>query len=231
LEKAIPEKSALARELWIASTGILLLMGIVKHANPNLRILPGVEINAFTIVAAAQLFVPIYLIGRRGITKETLGLRLDRWKEDLLLLFALSVIVTVPFAIGHHYWQTILYHRPFRFRMPDDLLNTVVTEVLVVALAEELYFRGYLQERFSRLWPAKRMLFGAPFGKAIIVSAAIFALAHFVGEYRPDRLGPFFPALVFGLLRARTGTIVAAVGFHAYCNVLGEVLWASYRPL
>jgi membrane protease YdiL (CAAX protease family) len=176
----------------------------------------------------------VFSIGRRGITRASLGLEIGRkisaLKEDLLLVLALAVIVTVPFAIGHHYWQTTLFHHAFRLRMPENFLIGVVTQVFVVALAEEIYFRGYLQERLRRIWPPVKTLFGVPFGKAILVSAAVFALAHFVGEYRPDRLGPFFPALVFGLLRERTGRIYAPILFHAYCNVLGEVLWACYRP-
>jgi hypothetical protein len=136
----------------------------------------------------------------------------------------------VPFAIGHHYWQTIIFHRPFIPRLPEHLITGVLLQALVVALAEELYFRGYLQERLARIWPLGQRLFGAPFGRAIIAGSAVFALAHFVGEYRFDRLGPFFPALVFGMLRARSGTIAGAIAFHAYCNVLGELLWACYRP-
>jgi membrane protease YdiL (CAAX protease family) len=135
----------------------------------------------------------------------------------------------VPFAIGHHYFQTVLMHRPFKARLPENVVESILTQVVVVALAEELFFRGYLQERLERIWPATRKVFGVPFGRAIIVAAAVFALAHFIGEYQLDRLGPFFPALVFGLLRARTQTIVGSIGYHAFCNILGEVLWASYR--
>jgi membrane protease YdiL (CAAX protease family) len=146
------------------------------------------------------------------------------------LVFALAVIVTVPFAIGHHFWQTMLFHHSFRFAMPEAFVTGVLTQVFIVALAEEIFFRGYLQERMAKIWPLERTLFGAPFGRAIVVAAVVFALAHFVGEYRVDRLGPFFPALVFGMLRAKTGRVVAPILFHAYCNVLGEVLWACYRP-
>ena len=111
---------------------------------------------------------------------------------------------------------------------PDDLAISVVNQVLAVALPEELYFRGYLQSRMEALWPARRRLFGAMFGKALVISCGVFALAHFVGEYNLARLGPFFPALLFGLLRGRTGRITAAVTYHAFCNVLSQVLAASY---
>ena len=34
-------------------------------------------------------------------------------------------------------------------RYPEDLLQRIVIELFVVALAEELYFRGYMQERVA----------------------------------------------------------------------------------
>jgi uncharacterized protein len=223
---AEPARDQITREALLAGAGILVALAVVKHLG---ALVPLIGQHAFTIAAGIQLYVPILLIGRRGITRDTLGLRLDRWREDLTLVAALSVATIVPFAIGHHFWQTLLFNRRFTPRLPDDFLTMLLTQIFVVALAEELFFRGYLQERLERLWPAKRKLFGAPFGAAIIVASAIFALAHFVGEYRFDRLGPFFPALLFGLLRARTGTIVGAIGYHAFCNALSDVLWTCYR--
>jgi membrane protease YdiL (CAAX protease family) len=221
------DRSVLIREAWIASAGILVIFGLLKHVGPSVPILGD---HVFTVAAAIQLYVPLFLAGRRGITRKSLGLTMSRWKEDLLLTAVLALITTVPFAIGHHFWMTTLYGRDFRLAFPDDFAEKVLTQIFVVALAEELFYRGYLQERLQRLWPAKRKLFGAPFGAAIVVAAVVFALAHFVGEYRIDRLGPFFPALLFGLMRARTGTIIGAISYHAYCNLLGDFLWACYRP-
>jgi membrane protease YdiL (CAAX protease family) len=41
----------------------------------------------------------------------------------------------------------------------------------------------------------------------------------------------FFPALLFGWLRERTGTIVGSTLFHAACNILSRVVAASVSPL
>jgi membrane protease YdiL (CAAX protease family) len=38
----------------------------------------------------------------------------------------------------------------------------------------------------------------------------------------------FFPALLFGWLRARTGGIGAPVVFHALCNLFADYLAKSY---
>ena len=116
-------------------------------------------------------------------------------------------------------------------RWPNGIGFKLLTQVFLVALPEELFFRGYLQRRMELLWPAKRRLFGTPFGLAIVLSSLVFALGHFLGEYRLDRLGPFFPALLFGLLRTRTNSLVTPVLYHGFCNVLSDALFVSYKPL
>jgi membrane protease YdiL (CAAX protease family) len=219
-------RAALAREAWLASAGILLALGAIKHAG---HFVPLLAAYGGTLALGLQLYLPLLLRGRRGVSNESLGLTLARWRTDLKVWAVWAAVVTVPFALGHHLWQTALMGRPFVPGLPEGLLQHFFMQTLIVALAEEVFFRGYLQERLQRLWPARRTLFGAPFGLAIVVTSVVFALAHFVGEYNPARLGPFFPGLLFGWLRARTRTVVGAAAFHAYANLLGDLLWGSYR--
>lgn len=224
-------RPVLLREVLVASLGVLVVLGALKHLDRAVAFPPAVAewVSVGTVAAALQLYVPLWLVGRRGISWESLGLTLRAWRRDLAAVAVLAALTTVPFALGHHLWQTAYLGRSFSFALPSRFLELVVVQVAVVGLAEELFFRGYLQERMARLWPARRHLFGAPFGRAVVWTSVVFALAHFVGEYRFDRLGPFFPSLVFGLLRGRTGTIVGAVGYHAFCNILSDVLFASYQ--
>ena len=51
---------------------------------------------------------------------------------------------------------------------------------------------------------------------------------HLLVIPNPQRLAVFFPALVFGWMRARTGSIAAGATFHALCNVVSDVLHTSY---
>jgi membrane protease YdiL (CAAX protease family) len=44
-------------------------------------------------------------------------------------------------------------------------------------------------------------------------------------------LSVFFPSLLFGWLRARTGGIGASVFFHALCNLFAAYLARSYGLL
>jgi membrane protease YdiL (CAAX protease family) len=65
-------------------------------------------------------------------------------------------------------------------------------------------------------------------GWALVVSSALFAVSHVAVIPNPQRLAVFFPALLFGWMRARTGSIAAGAAFHALCNLLSDVLHTSY---
>ena len=218
--------SSLRREVWLASLGILVALGLLKHSQGLVPILGD---HAATIAAGLQLYLPLLLIGRWGISRLNLGWTLDHWAKDLRLALILSFATIIPFAIGHHYWQSLVMGRGFAFAWPPDFAYSILVQIIVVALPEELFFRGYLQSRMAQLWPAQKRLFGTPVGMALLMSSVVFGLAHFVGEYRIDRLATFFPGLVFGFLRTRTGRLLAPVSYHAFCNLLSELVFASYR--
>ena len=63
---------------------------------------------------------------------------------------------------------------------------------------------------------------------ALVVSSALFALGHLAVVPNPQRLAVFFPALVFGWMRGRTGSILAGATFHALCNIFADVLHTSF---
>ena len=113
-------------------------------------------------------------------------------------------------------------------RLPPRFLLLAFSQLVVVAIPEELFFRGYLMERLEQVWPPTKNLFGARVGWALVASSALFALGHLLVIPNPQRLAVFFPALVFGWMRARTGSIAAGATFHALCNVVSDVLHTSY---
>jgi membrane protease YdiL (CAAX protease family) len=113
-------------------------------------------------------------------------------------------------------------------RLPPHFALLALTQLIVVAIPEELFFRGYLMERLERVWPPTRRWLGAPVGTALLVSSLLFALGHIAVIPNPQRLAVFFPALAFGWMRSRTGSIAAGAVFHALCNVVSDVLHTSY---
>jgi membrane protease YdiL (CAAX protease family) len=114
------------------------------------------------------------------------------------------------------------------FHLPPDFVLLALSQLVVVAVPEELFFRGYLLERFEARWPSTRTLAGARVGRALLASSALFALGHYLVDFDLQRLAVFFPALVFGWMRARVGSIAPGALYHALCNLFSEVLYASF---
>ena len=140
------------------------------------------------------------------------------------LLFA--AIFFPPFWLGYRWWWQV--DQPLQLVLPAEYGSRVMGQLLVIALPEEAFFRGYLQSALDGAWPKKRRILGAEVGWGLVVSAAIFAVGHVLTIPHPARLAVFFPALLFGWMRARTGGIGASVLFHAMCNLLSSLLAGGY---
>jgi membrane protease YdiL (CAAX protease family) len=118
----------------------------------------------------------------------------------------------------------------FALRLPGSLALTALLQLLVVALPEELFYRGFLQTSWARLRPGRGVtVLGARLGHGFLATQALFALGHLVSG-QPWRLATFFPGLLFGWLRARTGSVVAPAVVHALSNLLLLTLERSFYP-
>jgi hypothetical protein len=104
------------------------------------------------------------------------------------------------------------------------LLSMLFVQLVLIALPEELFYRGYLQTSLQHLLKVRWKVFGGDVGPAVILTSALFALGHLIAIPSADRLAVFFPSLLFGWLRDRTGSIFWPVLLHALSNVLLEVL-------
>ncbi|MCA9578842.1 MAG: CPBP family intramembrane glutamic endopeptidase [Polyangiales bacterium] len=144
-----------------------------------------------------------------------------------------ALVVFPPFVVGFYFYTEPL--RPFAWEgvvgTPAQLLTwaeLLLGQLLVVALPEEAFFRGYVQSRLAGAAHATDPRLRAP--AVIVGQAVLFALVHLASVFHVVRLAVFFPGLLFGLIRAWRGGIGAALVFHALCNLLSEVLtrgWLS----
>ncbi len=117
---------------------------------------------------------------------------------------------------------------PAALRLPSSLGERAVTQLLVVALPEELFYRWWMQERWARTDPARGVtVLGARLGAGFVWTQALFAAGHLVVP-EPWRLGTFVPGLLFGWLRARTGDVAAPVVAHALSNLFIATLERSF---
>ena len=70
-------------------------------------------------------------------------------------------------------------------------------------------------------------MLGARLGRAFWVTQVLFALGH-LAQGLPFRMAVFFPAILFGWMRERTGSVVGAALLHALFNLLVIVLQACF---
>ncbi len=140
---------------------------------------------------------------------------------------AFALVTFVPFWIGWRWW----WHARGTFHFdvkPLDGLNEAFGQLVIIALPEEAFYRGYLQSRLDDVWAPRWRVLGATLGPGVFVASAIFAVGHLATIHEPARLAVFFPALLFGWMRARTGGVGAGVVFHALCNIFSEALGRGY---
>jgi uncharacterized protein len=145
------------------------------------------------------------------------------------LAWALGVfaIVAAPYFLGWRFWWAPKLGFSLSVRPQVDA-GEALGQLLVIAFPEEAFYRGYLQSRLDDAWTPRWRVLGASVGPGLFVGAAIFALGHLATIAVPARLAVFFPAIVFGWLRARTGGIGASVAFHAMCNLYAQALGRGY---
>lgn len=147
--------------------------------------------------------------------------------RELGFALLVAAVVFPPFVLGFQLWHGV--RQPFTFHPPHQPLDFFLTHLVAIALPEEALFRGYFQTRLGELFATRTRVLGAELCvPAWLLSALLFGLLHFVVALRPERLAVTFPGLLFGWMRARRGGIGAAVWFHAFCNVLAELLSRGY---
>lgn len=176
-------------------------------------------------VPSLWLLAPLALITLTDRPYRDYGLT---WEQPGSVAFHAAVLLVIfpSYALGHyalaHWW----FGASFRFRWPPEFLESVVDQVLAVALPEEFFFRGYFQTECDRVLGKPYRWLGAACGPGLPLAAAVFALCHVVFG-GPPRLIVFFPGLLYGWLRARTSTIAVPVAYHAVSNLLMSIMLAS----
>jgi membrane protease YdiL (CAAX protease family) len=159
-----------------------------------------------SVSALIMLAVPFLLKHDTGDLKwHPRGIFLGLIVSALLLAAYLAVV----WGYGLYSGQSIVVHRlSYSF---------ILTQLLLVALPEEVFFRGYLQHRFGNTV------------KSVVIVSALFTVGHFItlcigGDHSAaacaQAILTFFPSLVMGYLYLVTGTLWASIIFHFLANIV-----------
>ncbi len=200
-----------------------------------------VAANLGALVAIVFIFVPVAYGERTKQDLVSFGFHAQRWGRSLALAFGAAAVIFPIFVAGFVIFYDIACAKDapelfaqlaprgmcfdwrgwdgVRWPPTDGLAMTAITQLIVVAIPEELFFRGFVLKLLEQKWAPKRRLFGGGVGLALIVSSALFAVGHMLVVFDPRRLAVFFPGLLFGWMRSATGAILAGVVFHTLCNL------------
>jgi membrane protease YdiL (CAAX protease family) len=233
---------------WALAAALLLGAKLLSLMDPTGLLGP----NLAGVGALVFVLLPDRKIRARGEGWDRYGLpwwgALDRrtwraWGRGALAALAVAAVVFPLFAVGFWGFARLLPRLPpalgallapygppaaLRPRLPPGLALQAILQLLVVALPEELFYRGFLQTSWRRAAPGPgTRLLGAELGRGFLPVQALFALGH-LATLQPWRLGTFFPGLLFGWLRERSGGLAAPVVLHALSNLFLKVLEASF---
>jgi len=241
---AVRQRTSLAEPLVAFATAIAVAAGLFWLG----RVVGFVQQIMHGVIACMFLIGPQIAarLSGQAFDDRAAGIKLRPITPSLRVL-GLALLVTWPaFILGFfvyygelcpsfgimHVLSPICAHwrgvAGMHLHLPEGFLILALSQILVVAVPEEVFFRGYLLSRFEDRFPSRRRLWGAAVGWPLVITSLLFATGHFLVDFQPARLAVFFPALAFGWMRSRSGSVAPGAIFHALCNLLSEVMHESF---
>ncbi len=177
---------------------VILTIFVAKFFVPRAYVL--------SIAAVLMLLLPIVLkSGDEALRWDFKGVLLGLGVSAVLL----SIYIAVIALYGHYVDKSLVVH--------DFTYSFILMQLLLVALPEEVFFRGYLQSKIGNNI------------KGVIIVSLLFAVGHFVtlclgGGHNlaicSQAILTFFPSLVMGYLYFVSKTLWASIIFHFFANVV-----------
>jgi len=196
----------------------------------ELRRIPALSEYITIFTAVLLIYVPIWVLHRR---KEKIDFFERTWGDLLKSLgwfVGVSVVIFPLLEILNRYFQQIAFHNHYVGGNYQGLAKFAFFHLIVVAIPEEIFYRGYLQYQLNRVWGRPRKFLGAPIGISLLLTSLLFAFSHSFIQLQWWHFSIFFPSLVFGWLRERTGSVTASSLFHALANTYSYWVALNYRP-
>jgi len=238
---AQPDRTA-GRQALIAYAVVAVAVTGLVRINVTL---PAIGHLGSALVSVVFLYAPILFLAKfrnedivdYGFRWEPLGKSLATAATAILIIFPIFALGYFAFyeiachskLLAHLVPRNMCVHYPGLHGAHAPRLNMafvefVLVQLLVVALPEELFFRGFLLGLLEKRFPPKRRILGGGVGLALVLSSLAFAVIHLPKDGDPRVLATFFPGLLFGWMRSRTKSIVASTVTHGCSNILIRLL-------
>ncbi len=172
------------------------------------------------IAEAIGVWLLLTMLKRQEAKDPTGAARRLRARGNLILLGGLLLLpIVLSIIVGQ---ATLL------------VASTVLWQLIVSGFGEEIRYRGYYQSRVNQEFGRPYQIMGIRFGPGLIVSSILFGLIHatqtfnpLIGQYDfvwPWGLFTLMGGFFFGLLREKTGDVVACTIAHGGLDAVGEGL-------
>lgn len=159
-----------------------------------------------SLSATYMLVVPIYF----GRDDKLLSVKPRQFLKGLIITIGILSAYILCYKLFAVFTNKELGLRDFTY-------SFIAVQFLLVALPEELFFRGYLQKELGNNIKAI-VLVSFLFGIAHLTTICLFGGAGF-NTCAQNGL-TFFPSLVMGYLYYSTGTIWSSIVFHFFANIV-----------
>jgi membrane protease YdiL (CAAX protease family) len=174
-------------------SGYILLL-IISFIVYSLR---PAHISYFSILPLFMVLYPVF-VGHR--IKFAFSI------NALLLGLLVSVFILFP------------YYLIFGGEAEKISAYAILFQLMGVALPEEFFFRGFLQDSIGKTL------------KAVLIVSILFSLAHLpkaIFNQEWMSLLSFFPSLIMGWLYMKTNNILPGTVFHLLANVVHSIIVSS----
>ncbi len=190
---------------------LLVFAAVIAAVRLSLSLSVGPYLSPPLLAAALFLYAPLPRYWHRGFPPWARATDPGGSVASFALLaaagaiaFFLFVRLPLPPSISPHHGTV-----PLTAAMAAHHL-------LLVALPEEVFFRGYLYDAFEEAgW------------EPVVPVALLFAIGHFVIAPSLFRLLTFFPALLLGWGRKRSGNVYVPAAAHFLYNLFPSLIAGS----
>jgi uncharacterized protein len=203
--------------LGLAVLFVPLAAAVIKLAGIPFDPLHPPDLTSAVIAAAGDLAGTILVLWLLMHKRRFMGS-----PHPALGLVALVGLLSIPLLLALRFDRSL-----------TDVLLTVLWLFFGAGFGEEVFFRGYIQSRIDQSFGRPRRLLGIAFGAGLIISSLLFGFIHALNtvDYFSNRfefawlwmLPNFTAGLFFGVLRQRTGSILAGSVTHGLLDVLAQI--------
>lgn len=172
-------------------------------------------------------YAPLVLVRLARKNPEDFGLTFQGGRASALRALITAMLILPVFVAAAFVFQNGLMGKDIRLALPTGIFMLGLWNLVAVAAPEELFFRGYLQTRLGDLVSYRIALPGTDIGAAAVIASLAFTAAHLITDPNPGRLAVFFPSLLFGWLRERSGSLLGPILMHWAANMTVALLYVG----